>query len=98
LVGDPDSPPSQGDINNSIAGVTNASGTEVPDASAVNYQTVIIPAIQACTTAYKAGGGNISSANGDRWGWGAMSMTLFIADTAETKARPCLAVYRWSAT
>ncbi len=39
-----------------------------------------MPAINACTTAYKAGAGtgtNISNANGNRWGWGAMSMTLF---------------------
>ncbi len=46
----------------------------------MNWQTVILPALQLCTQYYKAGignGTNISQANGNRWGWGAMSMTLF---------------------
>jgi prepilin-type processing-associated H-X9-DG protein len=63
-----------------VTGVGNAITAEFPDASAVNYQTVIVPALNQCTTAYKAGvgsGTNISNGNGNRWGWGAMSMTLF---------------------
>jgi prepilin-type N-terminal cleavage/methylation domain-containing protein/prepilin-type processing-associated H-X9-DG protein len=64
-----------GHKNNSITGVGGASFAEVPDATAVNYQTVIIPAINACTTAYQTGAN--SQANGNRWGWGAMSITLF---------------------
>jgi len=66
--------------NNAITGVGGAGGGEVPDASAVNYQTVIVPAINACTLAYKAAlgtGTNMSNVNGNRWGWGAMTMTLF---------------------
>jgi prepilin-type processing-associated H-X9-DG protein len=66
--------------NNSVVGVTSAQFAEVADASNVNWQTVILPAMQLCTQAYKAGigsGTNISQANGNRWGWGAMSMTLF---------------------
>jgi len=60
--------------NNSVTGVGGSGG--VPDASAVSYQNVIIPALQACTLKYKSGT-NLSNANGARWGWGAMSMSLF---------------------
>jgi prepilin-type N-terminal cleavage/methylation domain-containing protein/prepilin-type processing-associated H-X9-DG protein len=72
--------------NNSVVGVTAAASGEVPDASAVNlttgvsvYSTLILPAMQACTTAYRAGTTNIqlSNTNNNRWGWGAMSMSLF---------------------
>jgi len=70
--------------NNSAVGVTAAASGEVADASAIVngqsvYQTLVVPAIQACTTFYKAGTSNVqfSNANGNRWGWGAMSMTLF---------------------
>jgi prepilin-type N-terminal cleavage/methylation domain-containing protein/prepilin-type processing-associated H-X9-DG protein len=80
LIGDPASPPTPGHKNNAVTGVSAAGSAEFMDASTVNYQTVIMPAINACTQAYAAGqptGTNISSANGNRWGWGAMSMTLF---------------------
>jgi prepilin-type processing-associated H-X9-DG protein len=65
--------------NNSVVGVAAAASGEVADASAVSYQNVILPALQACTAAYKAGTTNIqlSNTNGNRWGWGATSMTLF---------------------
>jgi prepilin-type N-terminal cleavage/methylation domain-containing protein/prepilin-type processing-associated H-X9-DG protein len=65
--------------NNAITGVTGAASAEVADASAVNYQNVIIPALNLCSTTYKAAttGTNVSNATGNRWGWGAMSMTLF---------------------
>jgi prepilin-type N-terminal cleavage/methylation domain-containing protein/prepilin-type processing-associated H-X9-DG protein len=70
--------------NNSAVGVAAAATGEVPDASAIVngqsvYQTLIIPAIQACTQFYKAGTTNtqLSNTNGNRWGWGAMSMTLY---------------------
>ena len=65
--------------NNSTVGVTGAASGEVADASAVNYQTVIMPALRACTQSYQAGTTNntMSNTNGNRWGWGAMSMTLF---------------------
>ncbi len=74
LVGDP----GQASVfrpNNSVTGVTGAAIAEVPDASAIPYTTVTT-ALQACTTSYRSGT-NISTANGNRWGWGAMSMTLF---------------------
>jgi len=81
LVGDA-SNPSPLRRNNAVTGVGGASGGEVHDASAIplpgTYATVILPAIQACTSAYQTvGNPNLSNANGNRWGWGAMSMTLF---------------------
>jgi prepilin-type N-terminal cleavage/methylation domain-containing protein/prepilin-type processing-associated H-X9-DG protein len=69
-----------GTNNNSVVGVTAATPGEVADASAGgSYQNVVLPALQACTAAYKAGTTNqqMSNTNGNRWGWGAMSMTLF---------------------
>ena len=79
--------------NNSVTGVGGSGG--VPDASAVSYQNVIIPALQACSNAYKTGNANafknISNANGARWGWGAMSMSLF-----NTVATPNSALAPWN--
>jgi len=75
LVADAGSP-SPNRRNNSVTGVGGAGASQVADASVVNYQSVIVPGIQACTVAYKSGN-NLSQANGNRWGWGAMSMTLF---------------------
>jgi prepilin-type N-terminal cleavage/methylation domain-containing protein/prepilin-type processing-associated H-X9-DG protein len=69
-----------GTNNNSVVGVTAATPGEVPDASAPGvYQNVIVPALNACTAAYKAGTTNqqLSNTNGNRWGWGATSITLF---------------------
>jgi prepilin-type processing-associated H-X9-DG protein len=63
-------------VNNAVVNVTSAQSAEVGDATAVSYQNVIMPAIQACTTQYKAGT-NLSTDNGNRWAWGAMGMTLF---------------------
>jgi prepilin-type N-terminal cleavage/methylation domain-containing protein/prepilin-type processing-associated H-X9-DG protein len=69
--------------NNSITGVSTAAtkaADNVSDASAVSYQNVIVPALNDCTNAYKAAignGKNMQNVNGNRWGWGAMSMTLF---------------------
>ncbi len=64
-------------VNNAITGVTAANTAEAFDASAVSYQNVILPAINACTVAYKAGGTNLSGSVGTRWSWGATGMTLF---------------------
>jgi prepilin-type processing-associated H-X9-DG protein len=68
-----------GTNNNSVVGVTAVAFAEVPDASTVSYQNIILPALQTCTSAYRAGTTNIqlSNTNGNRWGWGATSMTLF---------------------
>jgi prepilin-type processing-associated H-X9-DG protein len=62
--------------NNSITGATGAAIAEVPDASALPLAT-LTQALQACTTAYMQGGGNLKSINGNRWGWGATTMSLF---------------------
>jgi prepilin-type N-terminal cleavage/methylation domain-containing protein/prepilin-type processing-associated H-X9-DG protein len=62
--------------NNAVTGVTGASAAEAYDATSLNYQTVIIPAIQTCTTAIKSGT-NVTTDNGNRWAWGAVGMSLF---------------------
>lgn len=78
LVGDPANV-SVNRPNNAVTGVTGANNL-VQDASSLS-DAALQTSIQACTTAYKAGGSNnntnISSAPGCRWGWGAMTMTLF---------------------
>jgi prepilin-type N-terminal cleavage/methylation domain-containing protein/prepilin-type processing-associated H-X9-DG protein len=83
LVGQASNPlPSQ--RNNAVTGVKAAQPGEVHDASGItpgglsNYTTLVLPAIQACSAAYQQipANPNISNANGNRWGWGAMSMTL----------------------
>jgi prepilin-type N-terminal cleavage/methylation domain-containing protein/prepilin-type processing-associated H-X9-DG protein len=77
LVGDPVNVGSSGGHNNnSVTNVTAIVSAEAFDASTLNYQTVIVPAINACTAAYKLGT-NITTDNGNRWGWGAVGMTLF---------------------
>jgi prepilin-type N-terminal cleavage/methylation domain-containing protein/prepilin-type processing-associated H-X9-DG protein len=65
--------------NNSVGPVPGATAAQVPDASAINYQTVLVPALAACTLAYQAGGsaGAINGTNGNRWGWGAVGISLF---------------------
>ena len=50
---------------------------DVQDVSALPTAT-LQQALLACTIRrIKSGGTNISNANGNRWGWGAMTMTLF---------------------
>jgi prepilin-type N-terminal cleavage/methylation domain-containing protein/prepilin-type processing-associated H-X9-DG protein len=63
--------------NNSALGVTAAQKAEAFDASTLNYQTVILPAVQACVAAKLTGGGSLATDNGNRWAWGAVGMTLF---------------------
>ncbi len=82
--------------NNSVTNVTPIylSSAEVADASQVSWQLVILPAMQICSQYYKAGIGNginISQLNGNRWGWGAMSMTLF-----NTVAPPNFTLAQWN--
>jgi prepilin-type N-terminal cleavage/methylation domain-containing protein/prepilin-type processing-associated H-X9-DG protein len=64
--------------NNAVTGVSNAllGPAESGDATQVSYQNAILPAIQACTAAYKSGTG-LTTDNGNRWAWGAVGMTLF---------------------
>jgi prepilin-type N-terminal cleavage/methylation domain-containing protein/prepilin-type processing-associated H-X9-DG protein len=73
LVGDQTSSPQR--RNNSVTGVGGAAGGNNYDASSLPLAT-LTTALQACTTAYKSGT-NISNLNGNRWGWGATTMTLF---------------------
>ena len=49
-------PLSAGHKNNSVMNVTAAISAEVPDASQVSYQGIILPALNACTQAMKQGG------------------------------------------
>src|SRR5262249_23593236 len=63
-------------VNNSVTNVTAATVAETPDATQVSYQGVIVPAIQQCTNNYKAAT-SVTSTNGNRWGWGAVGITLF---------------------
>jgi prepilin-type processing-associated H-X9-DG protein len=81
LVGQSSNPlPSQ--RNNAVTNATGAQPAEVHDASGIVngqsvYTTLIVPAIQSCNQTYISGApGTLSNANGNRWGWGAMSMTL----------------------
>ncbi len=63
--------------NNYVAGVTTSvPAAEAFDASTLNYQTVIVPALNACTQAYKAGA-NIYGESGLRWSIGGVGFTLF---------------------
>jgi prepilin-type N-terminal cleavage/methylation domain-containing protein/prepilin-type processing-associated H-X9-DG protein len=73
LVGDPSN--SFRKRNNSVTGVGGASGANVLDISAIPL-TTLTTALQACTTAYQSGT-NVTNVNGNRWGWGASTMTLF---------------------
>ncbi len=79
MVGDPTGNPMTSSYlrsNNGVTGVTTAAGAELNDASSVSYLGVIVPAINACTTAYKANT-NVSVVVGNRWAWGAVGQTLF---------------------
>jgi prepilin-type processing-associated H-X9-DG protein len=96
LVGQSSNPlPTQ--RNNGATGVTalrngnNDGPAEVHDASTLNYQTVLVPAFQQCTAAYNLGGGNLSNATGNRWGWGAMSITMF-----NTVVTPNSSIAKWN--
>ena len=75
LVGDAGNSVNYRHRNNSVTGVTAAASAEVPDASNLP-QATLIAALQACSQAYQSNT-NLSNANGNRWGWGAASMTLF---------------------
>jgi prepilin-type processing-associated H-X9-DG protein len=62
--------------NNSVTNVSAAAIAEAYDASSLNYANVVLPAINACTTAIKANS-NVTTANGNRWAWGAVGISLF---------------------
>jgi prepilin-type N-terminal cleavage/methylation domain-containing protein/prepilin-type processing-associated H-X9-DG protein len=62
--------------NNSVGNVGGATAAQVPDASVINYQTVLVPALNACTQQYLQNNGT-NATNGNRWGWGAVGISLF---------------------
>jgi prepilin-type processing-associated H-X9-DG protein len=77
LVGDPASTVSPRRRYNSVTNVTQAQAADVQDVSSLPAAT-LQAALNACTQAYQlAASGTMSNANGCRWGWGAMTMTLF---------------------
>jgi prepilin-type N-terminal cleavage/methylation domain-containing protein/prepilin-type processing-associated H-X9-DG protein len=64
--------------NNAATAVTQAAGAQVADASAINFQTALVPALNACTQQYMAAtSGKFTGTVGNRWGWGATAQTLF---------------------
>jgi prepilin-type N-terminal cleavage/methylation domain-containing protein/prepilin-type processing-associated H-X9-DG protein len=75
--------------NNSVTGVTAAQPADVQDVSALPPLT-LTNALQACTAAYKAGT-NLSNGNGSRWGWGAVTMSMF-----QTIVTPNSTLYPWN--
>jgi prepilin-type N-terminal cleavage/methylation domain-containing protein/prepilin-type processing-associated H-X9-DG protein len=91
LVGDPGTF-NPNHRNDSVTNVGAAAPGEVADASAGNnYQGLIIPALNQCTAAFKIAQPNASQAydSGNRWGWGAMGITLFnTVVTPNSKAQP----------
>jgi prepilin-type N-terminal cleavage/methylation domain-containing protein/prepilin-type processing-associated H-X9-DG protein len=83
LVGNPGTPVLPGQRNNGATGA-GSGGTingfnfmNVNDASTLSYQGVIVPAFGVCTQTLAKGGGHVSNATGNRWGWGAVGITLF---------------------
>jgi len=59
-----------------VTGVSGATGGRALDASTLAPAT-LNTALQACNTAYKGLPTNISTVVGNRWGWGATTITLF---------------------
>ena len=73
-----------------VTGVSGASGGNAQDASTLPIAT-LNTALQACTTAYAALPTNISLVVGNRWGWGATTITLF-----HTVVTPNSTQWRWN--
>jgi len=90
LVGDSAATVSPRKRTNAVTGVTGAAIADVQDVSSLPAAT-LQQALQACTMAYQSGN-NLSNAPGCRWGWGAMTMTLF-----NTVVTPNSKQYQWNA-
>ena len=90
LVGDPNWTP-LGGRNNSVTGVTAARVACVDDVSANIPITTLTTALQQCTMAYQTKSLPISTANGCRWGWGAVSISMF-----QTIVPPNSKQYQWN--
>jgi prepilin-type N-terminal cleavage/methylation domain-containing protein/prepilin-type processing-associated H-X9-DG protein len=89
LVGDPGATVSPLRRYNSVTGVTAAQIADVQDVSMLPAAT-LTQALQACTTAYQSGT-NLTNANGSRWGWGALTMSMF-----HTIVTPNSKQYQWN--
>jgi prepilin-type N-terminal cleavage/methylation domain-containing protein/prepilin-type processing-associated H-X9-DG protein len=77
LAGDPSNATSVSRRNNAVTGVSGAAIADFTDVSSpLMPNATLQAALQACTVAYR-NNTNISNATGNRWGWGATSMTLF---------------------
>jgi prepilin-type N-terminal cleavage/methylation domain-containing protein/prepilin-type processing-associated H-X9-DG protein len=90
LVGDPAATVSPLRRYNSVTGVTGAQIADVQDVSSLPNAT-LAQALQACTQAYQQGGANLTNANGSRWGWGALTMSMF-----HTIVTPNSKQYQWN--
>jgi prepilin-type processing-associated H-X9-DG protein len=73
-----------------VTGVSGATGGRAQDASTLPIAT-LNTALQACTTAYAALPTNLSAVVGNRWGWGATTITLF-----HTVVPPNSTQYKWN--
>jgi prepilin-type processing-associated H-X9-DG protein len=79
LVGDTNITGPSPHRNNGVTNVTAAQPARAHDASSLNYQTVILPALQACTNALRTATpypGNLANSTGSRWGFGSVGTTL----------------------
>jgi len=92
LVGEPSNSPRL--RNNAATGATGATAGALPDASAFLATAAGVAtlngALQACTTQYLSGTGN-TNVNGNRWGWGSLTMSMF-----QTVVPPNSKQYAWS--
>jgi prepilin-type N-terminal cleavage/methylation domain-containing protein/prepilin-type processing-associated H-X9-DG protein len=78
LVGDPSNVLTT-HRNNAVTNVTAAANAEAFDASSLSYQNIILPAINACSSAMSTGvvGTTVFGTPGLRWGYGGIGFTLF---------------------
>jgi prepilin-type N-terminal cleavage/methylation domain-containing protein/prepilin-type processing-associated H-X9-DG protein len=79
LVGDTNLNGTSPHRNNGVTGATISALAQVHDASSVSYQTVIVPAFQACRQALITQPpypGGLSNSTGSRWGMGSVGTTL----------------------
>jgi prepilin-type N-terminal cleavage/methylation domain-containing protein/prepilin-type processing-associated H-X9-DG protein len=80
LVGDTNLPGPSNHRNNGVTGAVIPAAAQVHDASSVNYQAVIMPALAICRQALVVATpypGGLSNSTGSRWGMGSVGTTLF---------------------
>jgi len=76
--------------SHAVTGVGGATSGRAVDASQLP-QATLNTALQACTTAYASLPTNISTVVGNRWGWGAATITLF-----HTVVTPNSTQWKWN--